>query len=380
MKIASVVCTYPPYKGGIGTAASNLRKIFAGTDFEIHTFTPDYGLETDKEEDQKNKIERIKPLFKFGNGAFLPKLFFCLRDFDVIYLHYPFFGGAELVYLFKLLNPRKRLIIHYHMDVVGLSPLARLLSLPSCFIFSQLFKKADLIITASLDYIKRGSLRDIYKKYSHKFKQVPYVVDIDRFRPEEKEGDIVRLLFVGGLDQAHYFKGVAKLLEAVSLLKKEGINNWQLAIVGSGNLEDDYKKKARDLGINDKVDFLGNLSDQDLSKTYTQSHLTILPSTNKGEAFGIVLIESMASGTPVLASDLAGVRDVFTDSQEGFLVEPGNISALKEKLKELIEDKDKLSVMGKKARILAESKYSQAKVFRSLEKILMNIHNKYEGL
>ncbi|MBD3247709.1 glycosyltransferase, partial [Candidatus Falkowbacteria bacterium] len=312
MKIANLVCTYPPYKGGIGTAAFNFRELMSDRGLDITTFVPDYGLDIDRSEDEKNKVIRIKPLLRLGNGAFIPALFKKLKDFDIIYIHYPFFGGAEIVWLYKMMHPRKKLIIRYHMDVVGLSWPAKFLSLPSCLIFRSLFAKADKIISASLDYIENGNMKNVYKKYKDKFRQIPYAVDIERFKPKQKDDKIFKMLFVGGLDRAHYFKGVDNLISACALLKDEGVDNWELDIVGSGELLDEYKAKSKELKIDDRVNFLGKVSDRDLPKVYAQNHITVLPSVNKGEAFGIVLIESMASGTPVIASDLAGVRSVYT--------------------------------------------------------------------
>lgn len=370
MKIANIVCAYPPYKGGIGTAASDFRKYAVMAGFNVRTFTPDYGGGVGVN-DEKDGVERIKPILRFGNGAFLPQLFFCLQEFDIAYLHYPFFGGAEAVWLWKLFNPKKKLIIHYHMDTAGLPFLARALSLPSRLIANDIFRRADLIVSASLDYVKNGALAEVYKKYPEKFREIPYGVDIERFHPEEKSFDKIKILFVGGLDQAHYFKGVDKLLEALALLKEDGINEWELDIVGSGDLQPIYQEKAKFLSLSGQVCFLGNVSDSDLPGFYARSHLTVLPSVNKAEAFGIVLIESMAAGTPVLASDLTGVRGVFTDGYEGLSVRPGDVCDLKEKIKNLISDSAVLKIMGKRSRALAESRYSSKVVAKEIRDILM---------
>lgn len=373
MKIANIVCAYPPYRGGIGTAASAFRRYASENGFEVSTVTPDYGMVIDKNEDEKDGVSRLKPFFKLGNGAFLPQLFFRLRNFDLAYLHYPFFGGAEAVWLWKIFNPKKKIVIHYHMDVSGLSWLARILSLPSFLIAASLFKRADLIVSASFDYIKNSRLADLYHKNPEKFCEIPFGVDTVRFRPGEKAAGKPRFLFVGGLDRAHYFKGVDKLLEACALLKKDGLDNWELDIAGSGDLQAGYQKKAEELFLSDRVHFLGQVSDADLPGLYARSLALVLPSVNGAEAFGIVLIDALASGTPVIASNLPGVRSVFKDGVEGLLVRPGDAADLRDKLKKFLSDRTEAERMGKCSRDLAEEKYAQEKISARVADLLRRL-------
>lgn len=370
MKIANIVCTYPPYKGGIGTAAKEFADLMEEKGHKVVTFTADYGDKIDKEED----VVRLKTLIKYGNGAFLPQFFWCLKDFDIIYLNYPFFGVQEVLwFLLKFIYPKKKFIIRYHMDVVDSSFLTKILSILTKIIFSSLFKRADIIITASLDYIENSNLKNFYNKNKNKFFEVPYGVNIEEFKFEEKkETDIFNILFVGGLDQAHYFKGVDNLIKAVEILDKEK-PNWHLSIVGRGNLKEEYEKKAKDLGLVEKIHFLDEVENDELPARYREANVLVLPSTNKCEAFGIVLIEAMSSGTPVIASNLPGVRSVFENNKQGLIIEPGNVSDIVEKIKYLMNNKEAREEMQKQARKLAEEKYDFNKIGDSLENILKNL-------
>ena len=103
MKIAHVVCTFPPYQGGIGKSALDFSSMMAGSSNEVTVFTPEYTPVYVENKNFKVRVKRIKPFLKLGNGAFIPSLFFELKKFDLIYLHYPFFGASEIVYLFSLL-------------------------------------------------------------------------------------------------------------------------------------------------------------------------------------------------------------------------------------------------------------------------------------
>lgn len=373
MKIASIVCTFPPYPGGIGNSAERINNLLAGTN-EISTFTP----------------ATLKPWLQIGHGAFMPQLLGKLNKFDYIYLHYPFFGTAEIVWFFKLFFKRPKLIIQYHMDVRGLSPIAKLLSLPSLLVRRSLLNQASTIICGSLDYIKSSQIKDYYNAHPTKFQEIPFGLDIKKYQPklinrhlENKtiaraqeivhyindkfiKRDRLNLLFVGGLDSAHYFKGVDILLNSLVITASR---NWRLKIVGDGNLRAHYENLAHELKIDKQIDFCGKLSDEDLIRSYQNADLFILPSTNGNEAFGLVLIEALACGVPVVASNLPGVRQVFEDGKQGLLVEPGDINDLKKKLDYIFRNEEIRRTMALSARRLAEEKYDNNLIKKRLENI-----------
>jgi len=368
-KIAQIICTYPPYKGGIGNSAFNFGVQMKKAGFEVENLIPNYTNIQSEGNSKSGKIIRLKPWLKYGNAALTPQLLWKLKKYDVVYLHYPFFGGAELVWLFKIFNPKKRLIIHFHHDVLNLNPLAKILSLPAKLIEKSLFKKANIITCASFDYVKNSSIKNIYEEYKNKFVEVPFGVDLEKFKPNsnKKEEEAIKILFVGGLDKAHYFKGVEVLIEAVSKLENK---NWELSIIGDGDLKPNYQEKAKKLNIAEKINFLGNISNTDLPKKYQEADIFVLPSINKGEAFGMVILEALASGVPVIASNLPGVRGVFQNGKQGLVCEPNNSENLKEKINQLLNNKNLRKQMRNEARILAEEKYSWERVKKQLIDIL----------
>ncbi|MDI3496209.1 MAG: hypothetical protein PWQ35_230 [Patescibacteria group bacterium] len=376
MKIAQIVCAYPPYAGGIGSSAYKLSELLKDN-YNLTNFSP----------------ETTKTWLKRGHGAVLFSLLRELKKFDLIYLHYPFFGTAEIVWLFKILHPRTRLIIHYHMDVKNSSFLNRILSLPSKLIRNSLLKKAETIVTASLDYVQSSKIKNFYHRYPEKFREIPFFLDTAKFKPQEvnlpsqnkiiaKTKNLIKqvnrlfikkerfdLIFIGGLDKAHYFKGVPLLLKTLASLET---NNWRLKIIGSGDQEEVYQNLTKSLGIEKQVNFLGKLPELDLIKNLQKADVLVLPSINNNEAFGIVLIEALACGIPVIASNLPGVRQVFTDKKEGLLIKAGDQNDLREKIEFLMNHEDIRIEMGKKARALAESRYSQ----KNSLKLYENLFNK----
>lgn len=383
MKIAQIVCVFPPYNGGIGHSAKRFSDILSGT-HEITTFT--LKQKKDSAEESTPNIKRLNPLIRLGHAGLPFSLLWSLNKFDCIYLHYPFFGASELVWLFLLFNKKIKLIIHYHMDTEDLTWYFKLLRIPNRLINGSLCKRADRIITASLDYLENSRMAPLIKKDPGKIREVPFGLDTDKFAPKlpskgnhvvSKAKEIVHfitknfikrgqisLLFVGGLDSAHYFKGLNLLLETLATIKDR---NWNLKIIGSGNLQESYEQKSRDLGLEKRVKFLGKVDETTLVKSYQESDIFILPSINKHEAFGLVLTEAMSCGVPVIASDLPGVRSVFRNGIDGLSFRVNDKQDLRDKIIRLLENEEERSEMGVNARAYALSRYSWEAVSNKLK-------------
>jgi len=371
MRIAQIVCTFPPYKGGMGNVAYKYAVIVGENGHLSKVLTPKY--KTYSEDISPSfAVEKFKTFIRYGNAAFLPQIFFQLKKYDVIHFHYPFFGTDISLWLANILQGGSyKLVIHYHMDVLGLPFFLKPLTWPSKIILRSLMKRADLLMCGSLDYVAHSQIKNIYKKHKNKFKEIEFGVDVKRFFPltrsVERENII---LFVGGLDKAHYFKGLGRFIRT---LKKLEDRNWSLKIIGSGDREDHYKKQVKELELDKRVKFLGNVSSDVLPKIYRESSLLVLPSINRNEAFGLVLLEAMASGIPVLASDLYGVRKVFDDRVQGLYFKTNDNDDLKKKLEWFCDNKEEAKRMGESGRRLVEKKYDWA----IIEKKLLNV---YENL
>jgi glycosyltransferase involved in cell wall biosynthesis len=303
-------------------------------------------------------VTHLEPLFEFGNAACLPQLLFALRKYDIIHLHYPFYG-AHLSTLLACLIWRKPLVIFYHMDTEapGLKGLA--FKLNRLLVEPLLLKYAGVVMGSSVDYLENSYIAGFVKKNPAKVFGIPFGARESLLEPLDGVEKSKTLLFVGALDSAHYFKGLSVLFEALAILKDAAnLDAWTLEIVGDGDLRKSYIKTCMDLGILDSVNFLGKIDDTELKAKYRQSGCLILPSTTRGEAFGIVLIEAMVSGTPVIASNLPGVRSVFKDKAQGLLVEPGNAEDLAAAIRKMLTDEDFRIKAGRHAREYALGNYT----------------------
>lgn len=369
MRVAHLVCTYPPYSGGMGNSAFHLTHSLNRAGCETTVVTPLYAPLPI----QSESALRLRPFFKFGNAAVLPQLFWGLKNYDLIHLHYPFYGSHIFVLLASLVW-RKPLVLHYHMDTDAPGLRGLIFKLNRFLIEPLLLRQAHTIIGSSRDYLENSYIADYFKKHDDKIIGIPFGVREDLLETLQGIEKTKTVLFVGGLDKAHYFKGLHILFEAWQLIKNSsGLNGWSLDIVGGGDLEGDYRAMCEKLNISDSVNFLGKLIDGDLALKYRQAGFLVLPSTTRGEAFGLVLIEAMASGTPVIASNLPGVRSVFTNGEHGLLAEPGDVRSLANAMTRLMTDDSFRVKAGQSARGYAELNYSQTQMAERVMEIYRKI-------
>lgn len=374
MKIAHIVCSFPPYRGGMGNSVYSYAKVLAERGHDITVITPDYGGEEEIKKEGFG-LMRLKPFFKYGNAALLPQILFRLDPYEVVHLHYPFYGTAEFVILKKIFSKKKiKLIVHYHMDTIAGGVKGFIFKISRLFFLPLAVKYADRVICTSVDYIENSDVAELYEIYHDKFSAVPLGVDAEKFGKVRMPADGAggnggkkTILFVGGLDKAHYFKGLDILMLAFA--KVIDNNKYNLSIVGNGDLLPQYEKTVDKLGLNGSVDFLTGVSDHDLPDYYQKADVVVLPSINKSEAFGLVLLEAMAAGKPVIASNIPGVRSVFKDGYEGLLARSGDADDLAAKLELILENGALAEKMGEAGEKTVRERYTWGKACDELELI-----------
>jgi glycosyltransferase involved in cell wall biosynthesis len=167
---------------------------------------------------------------------------------------------------------------------------------------------------------------------------IPLGVDFGSFSATEAKGRQFTVLFVG---QFRPYKGVPVLLRAMAQ-----VHGSRLLIAGSGPEERAYRQLAAELGID--VEFFVGAEDHELRQLYQRAHALVLPSVTRAEAFGLVLLESMAAGCVPVASDLPGVRDVL--GRIGFTFPARSVEGLAAMLRRLRDDPALVSEVGTRAR------------------------------
>lgn len=379
MRIAHVTATFPPYRGGTGNVCDHHTRELARRGHEVHIFTAAVAGAPDEELRYGVVIHRLQPLLRVGNAPVLLALLHQLKHFDLIHLHFPFFGG-EITAVIAWLR-RMPLVITYHQDVLldGLLGVIERVQRPTVGRFA--LRSASRVLFTSQDYGRASWARALLRGREHVIDALPNGVDTRIFHPGEAPVDLRarhRLepsdqvaLLVAALDRAHYFKGVEVFLQALAQLPSavKGV------IVGDGELREHYAAVAHRAGLGGRVAFAGRVRQADLPCYYRLADVTVLPSTTMGEAFGLVLVESLASGTPVIASNLPGVRTVVTMGAQGdgILVEPRNPTALAAALREILSDEHTRRVMGQRGRAKVETGYDWAHIGVQLEQIYQQV-------
>ena len=130
-----------------------------------------------------------------------------------------------------------------------------------------------------------------------------------------------------------------------------------------------YEAKVRELNLQNKVQFLGSVDAKELYKQYAGADIFVLPSIDRSEAFGLVLLEAMSFSVPVIASDLPGVRTVVDHAVTGFLVPPRDVGALANSLQELLNDPVKRQRLGEAGRARVMEKYQWEDIVEELENV-----------
>lgn len=361
MTIAQIVSTFPPYKGGMGNVAFHYSLELSKLGYGVTVLTPHYQGRTNQF--LNFKIKSLKRFCHWGNAACLPQLVWQALPYDVVHLHYPFFGGEVPIYFFKKLWPKKKLVITYHMDVVGRGFLGKFFSWHAKHILPKVIAVADKVLVSSLDYARTSLIADLVEKNPEKFVEIPFGANTKIFYPREKKIELLKkygwkteetiLLFVAALDRAHYFKGLDHLLATMQNLP----TSTKLLVVGRGDLKEYYQTQARELGVAQRVIFVGYINDFDLGDYYNLADIFVLPSVDRSEAFGLVYVEAMACAKPVVAVNLPGVRTVVDDGRTGFLIEPNNLEQLGQRLLELINNPAERQAMGQAGFTKAQEKY-----------------------
>lgn len=394
MKIAHIVCRYPPYYSGMGNVVFETAQELIARGHEVAVYTPSYYEEVEIKPaeapeaehaseltEEIDHVERLTPQFQYGNAARMGQLKKELEQFDIVHLHYPFFGTANIVRRWKLKNSDTPLVITYHMDTRAPDWRGLIFKLYTHFWMPKILRCADAIIGSSFDFIEHSDAKNLFYAHRKKWLELPFGVDANKFQPREKPRELCRelqldpglatLLFVGSLDRAHYFKGIPVLIEALTQLKYTYQFEPQVIIAGDGDLREQFETRARNRGLQN-VRFIGYVPDDTLPLIYNMADLFILPSINQGEAFGLVLLEAMASGVPVISSNLPGVRTIA--ELGGLVVSPNDKDELAQGILGYfkVSEEDRTE-WRQRARQIVEEQFSWQKVVGSLEALYADL-------
>jgi glycosyltransferase involved in cell wall biosynthesis len=294
------------------------------------------------------------------------------RRVDCVVLHEPnpIAGTALLLH-----TPAARLVVWHHSDLV------RPWWAPATYgrIQRALYRRADCVIVSSPTLAAASAL----VPYARRVAVIPFGVGLERFARVDADSQaradrIVatvpgpRMLFVGRLV---YYKGVEILLEAMRACR------GSLVVVGEGPLDARLQALTDEMGLGARVHFAGRVPDADLPAFYRACDLFVLPSIARTEAFGVVQIEAMAAGRPVVSTNLpTGVPWVNQDGVSGLVVPPGDAPALGAALQRLFDDEALRLRLGEGARQRASLMFSRERMVAAFKNLIDTVVRSPERL
>lgn len=360
-RLAIVTTIWPPIIGGMSRVAVEearaLAKLQPLTVFTLQPLTEKISPETAT---PNLTVRRLFAWPQVGFAGVTPQLIWQLRHFDTVYVQAPAYGMMWPVVLWKWIFGG-RIVATLHMNPVGKN--WRRLWFRLARWEMQMFLRAA-------DQVRVSSATGAQNKLLNQPPQIiPFGLASEYFLRGEKIWPTTFIfLFVGGLDQQHYFKGLPILLAALAELLARG-QKVRLWIVGDGSERRNFEERVRQLGLKTVVTFWGRVSDERLREIYTMVSALVLPSTDSSETFGLVLLEAMAAGLPVIASDLPGVNEVVTDGS-GFLVAAGEEIVLAKAMERLLLYPELAKQLSVGARLRAAELGNLATVVEKLTNLL----------
>jgi rhamnosyl/mannosyltransferase len=284
------------------------------------------------------------------------------RSYDLLHLHTPNPMGM-LAYVMARKPRGHRLVITHHSDVVRQARLRRWLE-P---LFSRVMRRADVIIATSPNYA--ATSREL-EPYRDRVSVVPYGIDLEPYSSasHDSEAAALRVRFgdriVLGAGRLIYYKGFGVLLEAMARIQ------GHLVLVGEGPLRLSLQRRAEDLGIARRVTFAGEIHQTAMPAWYRAADVFAFPSIARSEAFGIVQLEAMASGLPVVNTSLdSGVPYVSVDGETGLTVPPSDPHAFAEALDGLLSDPRWRTRLGAAGRARAAALFSKERMLNDHQRV-----------
>ncbi len=340
MKALIVSKYFYPTIGGVETNAFYVAEELVKRGVDVTVLAS--GDRRSEEKIKGIKVVRLPTWLTIGPTPISPGVFNEVlgRDFDIANLHDPNPAQNFFAYLALRLR-RKPFVVTYHSDIVPHNLSIRLMKFFYVNIFQRYFllKKAKAIMPTSPQYIE---ISDVLNHFRHKCSIVPNGVDLAVFKPKSIKHSGKRILFVGRLI---YYKGLQYLIKAMpEVLEK--VPDAKLTIVGEGPLMGEWKELAKRLKVNDRIEWLGRLTDAGILKEYQKCDVFVLPSIYKTEAFGIVLLEAMACGKPCIGTNVSGTEYVLEDS--GIAVDPQDEEQLSTAIVRVLTNKKLADEMSRK--------------------------------
>lgn len=344
-KILIVTYYYVPYVfSGLSNCVRYVAEGLVKEGHEVTVITSRYEKNLPKQEVINGvRILRRPVLFKLNKGVIMPTFWWDVvwhsRKHDYVNPHLPL---AD-VGLSSLFIPKHKMVTTYQCDInLGDKPLDKMITKVSLWLMKIQLSRSRVVVASTLDYLEHSKM----KKYLYKATPICPTISLASlghvnpeplFRRLGIQNNEVKVGFVGRIV---YEKGIRYLLEAISHLEKE-LKNFRIIITGEyenvagGSIKDELDSFL--LKYPGRILFTGYLSDEDRQRFYSGIDVLVLPSIDPLEAFGMVQVEAMLCGAPVIASDLPGVRQIVQQTGYGRISKQKDPKSIADAILEVVQ-------------------------------------------
>lgn len=352
MRILIVLTYYRPHASGLTIYAERLAKALVRRGHQVTVMTSQYAKDLPREEmDEGVRVVRVPVAFRVSKGVIMP-LFGptatrLVAEHDWIQMHLPQFDAAGVALRGRLW--KKPSIITYHCDLRMPPGFLSWIANQAIHLMNELAAKfAHRIVTNTLDYAEQSPyLRRYLKKVriiSPPIVQPPLIsADLARFSQKHNPED--RHPVIGLASRFATEKGIEVLLDALpAILTEFPLSMVQFVgayrkVVGEEGYFDRLYPRIQEFEKSGNWKFLGLIPDGDMPAFYANLDVLVLPSLNSTESFGFVQIEAMINGTPVVVSDLPGVRQPVLTHEMGTIFPVGDPAALAEGVIQILRNR-----------------------------------------
>lgn len=365
--------------GGTEIAAYNLAVQMARRGNEIDVFTTSIDSKNSLEIYPNMRIHRHATSFKIASANASFKLIYkpLNHDLDIIHAHSPI-PYSDLPALLYAKRKNVPFLLTYQFDgqETGGSFMRNTgVSFYNRFFINKVLGSAEVIIATTQSYANESPF---LKRYKDKIVIIPNGINIEEvtttLTQEESRNklgllkDTKIILFLGSLVP---YKGPDILLKAFKIIKNK-VPGVKLIFAGRGQMLDVLSDQTKKFDLENDVIFPGFVEEDEKALYYKASDIFCLPSTTMAESFGIVNLEAMASGIPIVGSNLGGIPDIVKDGENGLLAKPRDHQSLADALIILLNDEDMRKKMGDNSLKLVKD-YSWDKIAEETEQLYRNI-------
>ena len=351
LRVLHVGKFYPPHMGGIETHLQTLcLQLQHHADVEV--LVANDAPHDEETWDDGVRVVRAGTRFNLSTAPVCPTMTGLIKrsTADIVHLHLP---NPTAILCYLLSGQRAPLVITYHSDIVRQKTMARAFA-P---VLRRVLRRASAIIATSQRYIETS---DVLTEFRDRCRVIPYGIPLAQFnRYDARAVEEIRARYgsrlVISVGRLIYYKGFEYLIKAMADVR------GRLLIVGDGALRASLEALAAAHGVADRVVFLGEIQNADTVPFYHAADLFALASVARSEAFGIVQLEAMACGKPVVNTNLdSGVPFVSLDGLTGVTVAPFDTGALARAINQLLDDDAQRAEFGRAARLRVEQEFSEA--------------------